>query len=590
MCHPVYPGGIWLIDFEFHPQDGIEGNPLSPVCMVALNILADTVNSYWRDELLQMEAAPFPTDSSALIVAYNASAEMSCFRVLNWPVPVNILDLYAEFRNATNGLLLPAGKGLLGALIYFGEPHMATAAKDAMRELILGCGPWTEQEQQTILKYCAADVIALARLYLRMEEKGLIDWRRGSLRGHYSIAAAAVEHTGIPIDTDILALLRGNACCLRDNLIASVDQDYGVFENGHFRAVLFALYLKREGLSWPYTEGGRLDLRDETFRDMARSHPQMTALHQLRQSLVQLREIKLTVGGDGRNRFTLFPYSSVTGRNQPSTSKFIFGLSNWLRGLIRPASGMALAYLDYSQQELAIAAALSGDAVMQEAYLSGDFYMTFAIQSGAAPASATKASHPEVRERYKQCALAVLYGMGDHGLAARLGISVSEAQQLLKSHHRTYSRFWQWSDAAVDCALLTGKIWTVFGWQLHVERNPNVRRLRNFPMQANGAEMLRLACNGLVSSGISVCATIHDAVLVEAPVTKIESTVADSLAIMREASRIVLGGFEINCDVKIVRHPDRYMDAKGAPMWNRVMGLLDRPDAMVTLGEIYDEV
>ena len=43
---------------------------------------------------------------------------------------------------------------------------------------------------------------------------------------------------------------------------------------------------------------------------------------------------------------------------------------------------------------------------------------------------------------------------------------------------------------------------------------------------------------------------------------------------MREASRIVLDGFELGTDAKIVRYPDRYMDERGATMWERVMELI----------------
>jgi DNA polymerase I-like protein with 3'-5' exonuclease and polymerase domains len=85
----------------------------------------------------------------------------------------------------------------------------------------------------------------------------------------------------------------------------------------------------------------------------------------------------------------------------------------WLRGLILPEEGCGLAYIDWEQQEFGIAAALSGDANMLEAYDSGDPYLAFAKQAGAAPPNATKASHGTLREQFKACALAVQYGMGD---------------------------------------------------------------------------------------------------------------------------------------------------------------------------------
>jgi hypothetical protein len=167
MSTPAYPAGVWCADFEFHPEHGQDGNPLVPICLVIQGGHAGVIRRYWRDELIGMPQAPFPTTADALLVAYNASAEMACFAALNWPFPVNVLDLYAEFRNLTNGLPLPAGKGLLGALTYFGEPCMAASQKDVMRDLILSAGPWTADERTAISAYCEADVVALVRLYRR---------------------------------------------------------------------------------------------------------------------------------------------------------------------------------------------------------------------------------------------------------------------------------------------------------------------------------------------------------------------------------------------------------------------------------------
>src|SRR6516162_6151014 len=74
-----------------------------------------------------------------------------------------------------------------------------------------------------------------------------------------------------------------------------------------------------------------------------------------------------------------------TWPNQPSNAKYIFGPSVWLRSLIKPPPGFSVAYIDWSQQEFGIAAALSGDRSMQDAYLSGDPYLGFAKQAGAVP-------------------------------------------------------------------------------------------------------------------------------------------------------------------------------------------------------------
>ena len=122
---------------------------------------------------------------------------------------------------------------------------------------------------------------------------------------------------------------------------------------------------------------------------MARAYPAVAPLHELRHSLGKLKLNNLHVGADGRNRCMLSPFRSKTGRNQPYNAKFIFGPSRWLRGLIKPAPGYGIAYLDFGSKEIAIAAALSGDEAMIDAYTSGDPYMTFAKQAGLAPPEAT---------------------------------------------------------------------------------------------------------------------------------------------------------------------------------------------------------
>jgi DNA polymerase I-like protein with 3'-5' exonuclease and polymerase domains len=245
--------------------------------------------------------------------------------------------------------------------------------------------------------------------------------------------------------------------------------------------------------------------------------------------------------------------------------------------LIRPPQGYAVAYIDWAQQEFEIGAALSGDPAMLAAYASGDPYLSFAKQAGAVPHDATKATHGFQRELFKQCTLGVNYGLGVDGLALRIGQPRCVAQDLMRAHRETYSVFWRWSDAALDTAMLTGSLHTVFGWRIHVGETSNPRSLRNFPMQANGAEMMRLACCLAIERGVEVCCPIHDAALICAPLDRLEADIATTCAAMAEASRIVLNGFELRTDVSVIKWPDRYMDPRGAVMWDRVCKLL--PDA-----------
>lgn len=558
---------IWAVDFEYIARPGRNADP---VCLVARELQGGREVRLWRDEF--GTSPPYPTSPDTLFVAYYASAEIGCHLALGWPVPMRILDLFTEFRNRTNGLKTVAGNGLVGALAHFELDSIGAVEKQEMRSLVLSGGPWSCDERVAILEYCAADVDGLARLLPVMVSQ--IDLPRALLRGRYMAAVARIERTGVPIDVETLQRLQDNWHAIQDLLIAEIDRDYGVYEGRTFKLERFEAYLMRHGIAWPMLETGRLDLSDDAFRDMARAVPTVAPLRELRSSLSGMRLADLAVGPDCRNRTMLSAFRARTGRNQPSNSKFIFGPSVWLRGLIKPPPAYGIAYIDWKQQEFGIAAALSGDPRMLEAYRSGDPYLAFAIQAGAAPADATKATHGPIREQFKACVLAVQYGMAAPGLAARIGQPVMQARELLRLHHETYGEFWRWSNAAVDHAMLHGSLHTVFGWRVHVGPNPNPRSLQNFPMQANGAEMLRLACSLATERGVQVSAPVHDAVLIVAPLDQLDHDIARMQAAMAEASRTVLNGFELGADASIFRSPDRYMDPRGASMWNRVMGLV----------------
>ena len=166
------------------------------------------------------------------------------------------------------------------------------------------------------------------------------------------------------------------------------------------------------------------------------------------------------------------------------------------------------------------------------------------------------------------------YGMQEESLAKRIDQPPCMARELLRLHRHTYPKFWKWSESAVNHAMLYGHLRTVFGWTIHIGPGANPRSLANFPMQGNGADMLRLACCLATERRIRVCAPVHDALLVEDVTVEITQTVARTQDAMAEASRAVLDGFELRSDAKIVHHPERYSDARGRRMWAAVLDIL----------------
>jgi DNA polymerase I len=323
---------IWVVDFEFVANPG--ENP-EPVCLVAWELRSGRKLRLWRDEFSAV--SPYPTGPDVLFVAFYASADIGCHLALGWPVPERVLDPFTEFRNHTNGIPTISGAGLLGALAHHGLDSIGAVEKVEMRDLVLRGGPWSVAERVAILEYCESDVAALARLLPAMQPH--IDLPRALLRGRYMAAVARMERNGVPIDTETLSRLRHHWSDIQDKLITEIDANYGVFDGRTFKADRFAAWLARNDIPWPRLESGRLDLSDDTFREMARAYPAVAPLRELRAALSEMRLSDLAVGRDGRNRTMLSAFRARTGRNQPSNTKFIFGPSVWLRGLIKPPPG-----------------------------------------------------------------------------------------------------------------------------------------------------------------------------------------------------------------------------------------------------------
>ena len=349
---------IYGLDFEYF---GADGEIPSVVCMVVQDLRSGDISRYWQDDLSAMTSPPFETGRDIALVTYFAPAEIQSILALSWDIDVSIIDLFAEFRCATNGDPRVGHKSLIGALRFYGLDHLVPEHKDAMRDLILSGGPWTKDQEKAILDYCQQDVVALSPLLEAMINQN--PWtelrlNHATLRGRYMRAVGFMQHRGIPIDLRLLDRLNANWDAIKTRLITTIDAQFGVYVEGSFKEALFESYLAREGIPWPRLNSGRLALDRDTFSEMSKRYPVVQPLHELRKTLGELKLNKLAVGHDGRNRTLLSPFAAKTGRNQPSTTKFVFGPAKWIRGLIKPEEGMALAYCDWSSQEIAIAASL----------------------------------------------------------------------------------------------------------------------------------------------------------------------------------------------------------------------------------------
>ncbi|SVB39954.1 uncharacterized protein METZ01_LOCUS192808, partial [marine metagenome] len=293
--------------------------------MVAHELRTGRTLRCFSKELAGHRVPPFNCGGNSLVVAYFASAEMGCFLSLGWPFPVHLLDLYVEYRRMRNGTLGPGeSTSLVAALAWLGLQRFIPAQKDEMRELSLRGGFYTVEEQEQLLDYCQADVMALKPFLKKL----LPDISGGPalLDGNYIKAVALMEHTGVPLDTNLYGLLKRHWKTMKLKLVKRVDKETGFYDGFSFRRERFSQWLTQENISWPLLPSGTLQLDKEAWKRMTKLYPQLTQHAQLRETLSALKELKLPMGSDGRNRCLLSPFKSKTGRNQPSTTRFIFGL------------------------------------------------------------------------------------------------------------------------------------------------------------------------------------------------------------------------------------------------------------------------
>jgi DNA polymerase-1 len=155
---------------------------------------------------------------------------------------------------------------------------------------------------------------------------------------------------------------------------------------------------------------------------------------------------------------------------------------------------------DYSQIELRVMAALSGDPGMRAAFARGaDIHTETAVRVyGVMPALVT----PEMRSRCKMVNFGIIYGISAFGLAGRLGIPRSQAAGLIEEYFRQYPGVKGYMDRTIAFAREHGYVRTELGRRRFLRdinsRNATARQAAernaiNTPVQGTAADLIKLA-------------------------------------------------------------------------------------------------
>jgi hypothetical protein len=585
-----------VCDFEFAQNKF--GFPVVR-CVAFHDLTTGEQGTLWTDAL---GSIPSVFTGDYAMVAFTAKAELSCFLALGWPFPPQVLDLFFLYKRVINGDPDNKGSGLFQALASYGIHYGYDEAQKHYFQMLAAelDHQYTEKEKTDLEAYCYGDVRATALLYLAMVEEGLpinaYHW------GEYAKAQTVMELEGLPVSRAKYECIRDNKEELQHDVIDQLlaDPRYeGVYQMYSFNIKGFTEFLNREGIAWPRLASGHLDVRDETIKAGAEIEPALVPIHETRKVLSALRGLEQPLYADDCLRCYTSPFHTATGRNNPSSKVFIPAMPRAFRQLLKPPEGEALLYLDFGQQEILIAAALSGDLALLATYSAKDPYVKFGHDSGVLKPQETKETAPGTRDACKVFMLAVGYGMQTATLAKKINADVPgmnmtefEASDLIYKHKRLYEVYWNWVGAYVEEALITGVAYTASGWAMHIlpKRNSkhpnwtpeiNLRAIGNFPVQGTGSDILRATCINLHRAAIRVAAPVHDAVFIRCKIDEIQKVEAATKEIMIDSAEEVLQcGVPIRVDCQSVAYPEFYpadlegkngkKPASGAKLWRLI--------------------
>ncbi len=398
-------------------------------------------------------------------------------------------------------------------------------------------------------------------------------------RGQWCVDLAKIESVGIPIDRKAIQNLSNNFERVTRHSIeecnkvykfyelkkqTKVEKELGIQPEYQKKDYLFNQFVCSKNLqdTWPLTKGGKYSTEDKVLKDYEnlREIELFRTTKKLKREMAAYspaskKEFDKAVGKDDRIRCYFNAFGTLTSRNAPPTKTFIPAQSKWLRALIRAEPGKAIISADYSTQEFFVAACMSKDDNMIEAYLTGDVYEAFTKQTGL----------KIPRKISKAFILGVGYGMGVEKAAINLGIDSEQVTELRNCHHELYTNYWDFRNRLKekyengDCILLKS------GWAFWPDKKLNT--YQNFPIQGTAQDMLRKAVNLIHKEKIEIIFPLHDAIYVlcdETNIDKIKEMIKEKMLV---ASREILGreGMRISMEVhtsKDIWKEDGYEDYK----------------------------
>ncbi|MGJ4843746.1 DNA polymerase I [Leifsonia sp. Le1] len=350
---------------------------------------------------------------------------------------------------------------------------------------------------------------------------------------------AEMELTGVSIDSEVLARLRGELTDKANDYAARAYAEIGREVNlgspKQLQQVLF------DDLQMPKTRSTKTgystdaaslaDLQEKNphpFLGLLLQHRDATKLKQIVETLER------AVEPDGRIHTTYDQTGTSTGRissNDPNLQNIPVRTEEGreIRSAIRSGEGFeTLLTADYSQIEMRIMAHLSEDPGLIEAFNAGEDLHRFvgARIFGVAPEEVTST----MRSKVKAMSYGLAYGLSAFGLSKQLRIETSEARQLMTDYFERFGNVRDYLRNVVEQARVDGYTETIFGRRRpfadltstnRVLRENAERAALNAPIQGSAADVMKIAMLGIAGDLIDqklesrMLLQVHDELIFE---------------------------------------------------------------------------
>lgn len=510
---------------------------------------------------------------------------------------------------------------LVGFMDFFCGVKREYEEKKDMVDLILSKTEYSEDEQRQILEYCWEDVLDLPRLHKVLIKRCYANMQPdiGNTVGKTLCHWVKITRQGIPLRKDLLDRAVNVAPTVKRDLIVGVNRAFAdaghleIFEeqkDGTYKEKYdnIAQFIESSGLSsdWPKSDTGRYKIGRDYTR-LFKSNPLVDQWRSTKQLITDLRMITERregqrkkgdkkefwdyISDDGRMYWQhpyYNPYGSITGRFQPPATSFIYAQPSWMRVLIDPPEEHSIVSIDFTSQEIWIAAVLSGDLNMLCDYLSGDPYMSFGKGVGYLPQDATKFTHSAERNICKGLLLGLQFGMGSKKLSGQIGVTEERGKELIGMHKRRYWQFWEWRRKVISNHEVMRKSFVRDGfWWLSDNRCPRTTEhwkegehyaltTGNFFIQGMGAKILREVVDYIKTyTPWVIISTVHDEVNFLCRTDEVEKVVDSFREAVKNVCRLITDKPPCGIDYDVQNHGELCIKPKGRAALERLAPYLE---------------